>query len=64
MDVIFGLIWLLTFVYAGIISITSADYQRLTNPVNLLLLLIGVALLFAGLYGSVQFFNGKPLFLW
>jgi hypothetical protein len=63
MEVIFAMIWLLTFVYAGIISIASAEYQRLTNPVNLFLLLIGMALLFVGLFGSVHIFYGKlPFF--
>jgi hypothetical protein len=62
MNVIFGLVTLLSCVYAGIISIAAADYQRLTNPVNLFLLLVGLVLIVGGIYFSFYIFNMNPVF--
>jgi hypothetical protein len=63
MNLIFALITLLSCVYAGIISIAAADYQRLDNPVNQFLLLVGVALIIGGVYFSFWIFmQPEPTF--
>jgi len=57
MNVLSGLVILLTCIYAGIISIAAADYQRLTNPINLFLILVGLVLIGGGVYFSIWIFN-------
>jgi hypothetical protein len=63
MNVIFSLILLLTCVYAGIVSIAAADYQRLANPINLFLILVGVVLIVGGVYFSIWIYlQPEPTF--
>jgi len=57
MNVYSGLLVLLTCIYAGIVSIAAADYQRLANPINLFLILVGLVLIGGGVYFSIWIFN-------
>jgi len=57
MNVLSSLVILLTCIYAGIVSIAAADYQRLTNPINLFLILVGLVLIGGGVYFSIWIFN-------
>ena len=43
---------LLMFVYAGLFSMFAADFNRLDHPINLLLVLVGVALMIGGVIVS------------
>ena len=63
MNVLSGLVILLTCIYAGIISIAAADYQRLTNPINLFLILVGLVLIGGGVYFSIWIYlQPEPAF--
>lgn len=63
MNVIYSLIVLLTGVYAGIISIAAADFERLVNPINLFLIMVGVVLIIGGVYFSIWIYlQPEPTF--